>query len=249
MSANEDAVFGKFKGNCCLEIKLANDLFHREMLLQSCQLLMCFSAFAEERVIGARYGKVPGRLYPRAVADPAFRWTESMRAPEHYVAMMQIDCEVVNTKLLHIHQSAIPTPPSNHSAPTGGAADRGVRLNDTGAARGKLNFPAAPTDGLAVDTALRWNDSAPFGRREKAKPRRTARQRASPSVPERTPRAPANSSADSWRRLRFRNDSVDGARVETTFGLAADSERGQYRARRPRPADSGAEEDYFRSEH
>ena len=73
------------------------------------------------------------------------------------MAMMQIDCEVVNTKLLHIHESAIPTPPSNASTPAGGDS------SDTGGRRGKLNFPAAPTDGLTVDTALRWNGSAPAG--------------------------------------------------------------------------------------
>ncbi|KAF0306956.1 Cyclic AMP-dependent transcription factor ATF-6 beta [Amphibalanus amphitrite] len=147
---------------------------------------------------------------------PSLPLNESMRAPEHYVAMMQIDCEVVNTKLLHIHESAIPTPPSNHSAPTGArhSGDGSSRLNDTGAARGKLNFPAAPAEGLAVDTPLRWNLSASLGRREKVKPRRTVRQPAAPTASREAAPAPTNSSADSWRRLRFRNDSVDGAAMD-----------------------------------
>ena len=33
---------------------------------------------------------------------------ESMRPPAHHVAMMQIDCEVMNTKLIHIKEDAIP---------------------------------------------------------------------------------------------------------------------------------------------
>ena len=31
-----------------------------------------------------------------------------MKPPENHVAMMQIDCEVMNTRLLHIHQDSIP---------------------------------------------------------------------------------------------------------------------------------------------
>ena len=31
-----------------------------------------------------------------------------MQPPENHVAMMQIDCEVMNTRLLHIHQDSIP---------------------------------------------------------------------------------------------------------------------------------------------
>lgn len=31
-----------------------------------------------------------------------------MQPPENHVAMMQIDCEVINTRLLHIHQDSIP---------------------------------------------------------------------------------------------------------------------------------------------
>ena len=33
---------------------------------------------------------------------------DSMQPPENHVAMMQIDCEVMNTRLLHIHQDSIP---------------------------------------------------------------------------------------------------------------------------------------------
>lgn len=33
---------------------------------------------------------------------------DSMQPPENHVAMMQIDCEVINTRLLHIHQDSIP---------------------------------------------------------------------------------------------------------------------------------------------
>ena len=31
-----------------------------------------------------------------------------MQPPENHVAMMQIDCEVMNTRLLHIHEDSIP---------------------------------------------------------------------------------------------------------------------------------------------
>jgi cyclic AMP-dependent transcription factor ATF-6 alpha len=31
-----------------------------------------------------------------------------MRAPANHVAMMQIDCEVMNTRLIHIREDAIP---------------------------------------------------------------------------------------------------------------------------------------------
>ena len=31
-----------------------------------------------------------------------------MKPPDGHVAMMQIDCEVMNTRLLHIHQDSIP---------------------------------------------------------------------------------------------------------------------------------------------
>ena len=35
-------------------------------------------------------------------------FSDSMQPPENHVAMMQIDCEVINTRLLHIHQDSIP---------------------------------------------------------------------------------------------------------------------------------------------
>ena len=31
-----------------------------------------------------------------------------MRAPPNHVAMMQIDCEVINTRLIHVREDAIP---------------------------------------------------------------------------------------------------------------------------------------------
>ena len=31
-----------------------------------------------------------------------------MQPPENHVAMMQIDCEVISTRLLHVHQDSIP---------------------------------------------------------------------------------------------------------------------------------------------
>ena len=31
-----------------------------------------------------------------------------MQPPAHHVAMMQIECEVINTKLIHIKEDAIP---------------------------------------------------------------------------------------------------------------------------------------------
>ena len=31
-----------------------------------------------------------------------------MQPPENHVSMMQIDCEVINTRLLHIHEDSIP---------------------------------------------------------------------------------------------------------------------------------------------
>ena len=37
-----------------------------------------------------------------------FLFLDSMQPPENHVAMMQIDCEVMNTRLLHIHQDSIP---------------------------------------------------------------------------------------------------------------------------------------------
>jgi uncharacterized membrane protein YesL len=37
-----------------------------------------------------------------------FSFLDSMQPPENHVAMMQIDCEVMNTRLLHIHQDSIP---------------------------------------------------------------------------------------------------------------------------------------------
>ena len=37
-----------------------------------------------------------------------FIFSDSMQPPENHVAMMQIDCEVINTRLLHIHQDSIP---------------------------------------------------------------------------------------------------------------------------------------------
>ena len=35
-------------------------------------------------------------------------FAESMRAPPNHVAMMQIDCEVINTRLIHVREDAIP---------------------------------------------------------------------------------------------------------------------------------------------
>ena len=37
-----------------------------------------------------------------------FRTPETLHPPEGSIAMMQIDCEVTDTKLLHIHKSAVP---------------------------------------------------------------------------------------------------------------------------------------------
>ena len=37
-----------------------------------------------------------------------------MQPPSHHVAMMQIDCEVMNTKLLHVKEDAIPVHLSAH---------------------------------------------------------------------------------------------------------------------------------------
>ena len=34
--------------------------------------------------------------------------SDSMQPPENHVSMMQIDCEVINTRLLHIHEDSIP---------------------------------------------------------------------------------------------------------------------------------------------
>merc|ERR1712241_1366696 len=39
---------------------------------------------------------------------PSVPLNDSMQSPENHVAMMQIDCEVMNTRLLHIHQDSIP---------------------------------------------------------------------------------------------------------------------------------------------
>jgi len=47
---------------------------------------------------------------------------ESMQPPENHVAMMQIDCEVVNTRLLHIHQDSIPAHVSHHRAESNNAS-------------------------------------------------------------------------------------------------------------------------------
>ena len=43
-----------------------------------------------------------------------FLFLDSMQPPENHVAMMQIDCEVMNTRLLHIHQDSIPAH-ANHA--------------------------------------------------------------------------------------------------------------------------------------
>ena len=45
-----------------------------------------------------------------------------MQPPENHVAMMQIDCEVVNTRLLHIHQDSIPAHVSHHRAESNNAS-------------------------------------------------------------------------------------------------------------------------------
>ncbi len=37
-----------------------------------------------------------------------FLFADSMKPPSDHVSMMQIDCEVMNTRLIHIHQDAIP---------------------------------------------------------------------------------------------------------------------------------------------
>ena len=34
--------------------------------------------------------------------------TETMQPPPHHVSMMQIDCEVTNTRLLHVNEASIP---------------------------------------------------------------------------------------------------------------------------------------------
>jgi len=39
---------------------------------------------------------------------PAIPLNETMQAPPHHVSMMQIDCEVTNTRLLHINEASIP---------------------------------------------------------------------------------------------------------------------------------------------
>lgn len=39
---------------------------------------------------------------------PAMPLNETMQAPPHHVSMMQIDCEVTNTRLLHINEESIP---------------------------------------------------------------------------------------------------------------------------------------------
>jgi len=45
-----------------------------------------------------------------------------MQPPRDHVAMMQIDCEVTNTRLLHIHQASIP--PSSFDGTFGGTLNR-----------------------------------------------------------------------------------------------------------------------------
>ena len=47
---------------------------------------------------------------------------DSMNPPSHHVAMMQIDCQVMNTKLIHVNEEAIPanlggTTASNNGRP------------------------------------------------------------------------------------------------------------------------------------
>ena len=45
---------------------------------------------------------------PHEGHDEHLIFSDSMQPPENHVAMMQIDCEVINTRLLHIHQDSIP---------------------------------------------------------------------------------------------------------------------------------------------
>lgn len=39
---------------------------------------------------------------------PAMPMNETMQPPPHHVSMMQIDCEVTNTRLLHVNEASIP---------------------------------------------------------------------------------------------------------------------------------------------
>ncbi|XP_037080157.1 cyclic AMP-dependent transcription factor ATF-6 beta-like [Pollicipes pollicipes] len=187
---------------------------------------------------------------------PSLPLNESMRAPEHFVAMMQIDCEVVNTKLLHIHESVVPTPPSNNSTPTG--SDE-AQLNNTRGSRRNFNFSAPPTGGFPVDTALRWNGSLSAGKRGKRD--KHVRGKAPPAKAENSTTPPSNSTVDAWRRLRFGNDSVDGSGGGATFRTpqpvpdsTAERQRLEPQQRPRRPARLGGAgapptDDYFQSEH
>lgn len=52
-----------------------------------------------------------------------------MKPPEGHVAMMQIDCEVMNTRLLHIHQDSIPDHVSH--AMRADASNASLQRNDS----------------------------------------------------------------------------------------------------------------------
>jgi len=43
---------------------------------------------------------------------PSIPFNDTMQPPSGHIAMMQIDCEVINTKLLHISESSMP--PDNY---------------------------------------------------------------------------------------------------------------------------------------
>ena len=64
---------------------------------------------------------------------------DSMQPPENHVAMMQIDCEVMNTRLLHIHEDSIPLhlSESMRAHANNGSLQRNDSNEENGHQRGK----------------------------------------------------------------------------------------------------------------
>ena len=62
-----------------------------------------------------------------------------MQPPENHVAMMQIDCEVMNTRLLHIHEDSIPLhlSESMRAHANNGSLQRNDSNEENGHQRGK----------------------------------------------------------------------------------------------------------------
>jgi len=184
---------------------------------------------------------------------PSQPMNESMRAPEHYRSMMQIDCEVINTRLLHVHETAIPRPPSNHS--------------DRAAADSSRSYDY-PTSGRG-STAVRLNGSLPTQRRSSfsKKPISGRKQQKEPvSSEERKPTGGGNwtvkeATHDAWWKASFLNNSLDGSEGDATFQGTADRETRASAYRKPgvhprsprRKLQAGSlplgNSDYFQSEH